>query len=186
MRTVMMFNNVSLDGYFTDAHGDMSWARPLEAEWKEFASKNATDDGEFVFGRVTYDLMASYWRSEAAKKNDPEVARAMHERPKIVFSRTMQQVDFHNTQLVKGNPVEEIRARKQGSGPRLMILGSGTITAQLAGAGLIDEYQFAIIPVALGAGRTLFEGVGHTINLKQIGTRTFSNGIVLLRYAAGE
>jgi dihydrofolate reductase len=185
MRKVLMFNNVSLDGYFTDAKGDMSWASPRDPEWKEFASRNATDDGELVFGRVTYELMASYWPSEMAKKNDPDVAKGMTERRKIVFSRTMREATWSsgNTRLLKEDPATEIRAMKRGTGSRLVILGSGTITAQLAEVGLIDEYRMAVIPVAIGAGRTLFEGVKRKINLKLIDARTFSNGIVLLRYA---
>ena len=89
---------------------------------------------------------------------------------------------WSNTTLVKSGLVAEVRKLKVQSGPDLVILGSGTIVAQLAPEGLIDEYQIVLNPIALGTGRTLFEGVKHTLALKLNKTRTFKNGNILLSY----
>jgi dihydrofolate reductase len=104
-----------------------------------------------VFGRVTYQMMG-YWPTPAAKKNDPAVAERMNAMPKVVFSRTLEQVLWSNTTLVKSDLPGAIRKLKAESGPDLVILGSGTIVAQLASAGLIDHYQLVLNPLAIGSG----------------------------------
>jgi dihydrofolate reductase len=182
MRKLLVFNNITLDGYFTDAHGDMSWAHQHDPEWIEFVQGNASGGGELLFGRKTYDLMASYWPTPMAIKNDSVVAEQMNKLPKIVFSRTMQQASWQNTRVVKGDIVAEMRKMKSAEGPGMAIFGSGQIVSQFAEAGLIDEYQIAIHPIVLGAGRTMFEGLSKTLALKAIKTRPFANGIVFVCY----
>ena len=135
-----------------------------------------------AFGRKTYDLMASYWPTPMAAKNNPGVAEAMNKLPKLVFSRTLDKADWSNTKLVKGDLASEVRKLKQAPGKDLVILGSGTIVSQLSEARLIDEYQIVLVPVALGAGRTLFEGQKSKLDLKLTKTRTFGNGNVVLSY----
>jgi dihydrofolate reductase len=180
MRRLVVFNNVSLDGYFVDANGDMSWAHKQDPEWSAFVSENASGAAVLVFGRVTYDLMASYWPTPLAMKNSPAVAEGMNNLQKVVFSRTLDKVSWKNTKLVRGDLVEEVRRMKKESGPDMVILGSGSIVSQLAQAGLIDEYQVALSPILLGKGRTMFEGVKQNVNLKK--TRAFGNGKVMLWY----
>ena len=94
----------------------------------------------------------------------------------------MKEASWNNTTLVKGNLVEEVRKMKNEPGPGMVIFGSGTIVAQLAQEGLIDEFQLVVIPVVLGSGRTMFEGIKKRISLKLLNTRTFKNGNVLLCY----
>jgi dihydrofolate reductase len=182
MRKVHVFNMVSLDGYFVDAKGDMSWAHKNDEEWNAFTSGNASGNGVLVFGRVTYEMMASYWPSPMALKNFPVVAKGMNEMPKIVFSRTLGAATWNNTTLLKGDLATEVRKLKSEAGPDLVILGSGTIVSQLAEENLIDEYQIAIISIVLGKGRTLFEGVTKRLNLKLTKSRTFGNGTVFVCY----
>lgn len=182
MQRLIVFNNVSLDGYFVDANGDMSWAHRPDPEWNDFAAGNASGGGTLLFGRVTYDLMARYWPTPLATKNAPVVAERMNQAPKIVFSRTMEHASWNNTKLVKGDIAAEVRRMKQQPGEGMAILGSGTIVSQLAQEGLIDEFQIALIPVALGKGRTMFEGVTKRLALKLTSSRTFQNGNVVLRY----
>jgi dihydrofolate reductase len=184
MRKLIVFNTVTLDGYFTDAKGDMSWAHNpnKDEEWDAFVAGNAKGGGTLLFGRITYDLMVSYWPTPNAIKNDPVVAEGMNRAPKVVFSRTLDEVSWKNTKLVKGDLVAEIRKMKQEPGEDIAILGSGSIVAQLAPAGLIDEYQIVVVPVVLGKGRTLFDGIGKKLTLKQTKTRIFGNGNVLLCY----
>jgi dihydrofolate reductase len=182
MRKVHVFDNVSLDGFFVDASGDMSWAHKHDEEWNAFASGNARGDAELLFGRVTYDMMAAFWPTPQAAQMLPAVAAGMNAARKHVVSRTLDAVDWQNSTLVKGDLVEEVTRLKQQPGPDLVILGSGSIVSQLTQARLIDEYQIVLNPVVLGSGRTLFEAVNGTVSLALRKTRAFSNGNVVLWY----
>ncbi len=184
MPNLTMFNQLSLDGYFVDAHGDMSWAHnpELDEEWDAFVDDNARGGGLLVFGRVTHDLMASYWPTPLAEQSLPVVAEHMNSLPKVVFSRTLRESPWANTRMVSSDPVAEIRRLREEPGPDMAIMGSGTIVTPLAAEGLIDEYQFVIVPVVIGAGRPLFEGLTVKLNLRLSATRSFVNGNVLLTY----
>jgi dihydrofolate reductase len=184
MQKLIVFNNVSLDGYFVDAKGSMYWARAAERdkEWDDFVAENASGGGTLLFGRVTYEMMSQYWPSAEALRRDRVVAEGMNNAPKVVFSRTLERASWNNTRLVKSDLVGEVRKMKDESSKGMCILGSGTIVSQLAQAGLIDEFQVVVNPVALGAGRTMFEGVKEKLNLKQTKTRAFANGYVFLSY----
>lgn len=182
MRKLIVFNHVTLDGYFTDNHGDMSWAHKQDPEWNAFVAQNASSGGELVFGRITYELMARYWPTPAAMKNSPAVAEGINKVPKVVFSKTLDKASWNNTKLVKGDLAQEVRKMKNEPGETMVILGSGSIVSQLAQAGLIDEYQMVVSPIVLGDGKTLFEGVEKKLPLKLAKSRTFGNGNVLLCY----
>lgn len=184
VRKLIVFNHVSLDGYFVDGNGDMSWARKAQpdTEWNAFVAENAAGGVVLLFGRITYELMASYWPTPLALKNDPKVAEGMNSLQKVVFSRTLDKASWKNTKLVKGNLVEQVRKMKAEPGEGMAILGSGSIVSQLAQEGLIDEYQIVLNPVVLGKGRTMFEGIKEKLSLKLIKTRTFGNGSVVLWY----
>ncbi len=182
MRKLIVFNHVTLDGYFVGVNGDFSWAHRGndDPEYSAFVAENASGGGQLLFGRVTYDLMARYWPTPLADQHDPAVAAGMNSMSKVVFSRTLDLVLWSNTRLVKGNLVSEIRRMKEEPGPGMAILGSGSIVAQLAPERLIDEYQMVVDPVALGKGRTMFEGIQEQLTLKLTKTRTFKNGKVFL------
>jgi dihydrofolate reductase len=182
MRRLIAFEQVSLDGFFTDANGDMSWAHKQDPEWNAFAASNASGGGALLFGRVTYEMMASFWPTPAAMERAPDVAEGMNNMPKVVFSRTLQKASWKNTTLVKGDIAAEVRKMKKEPGPGMAILGSGAIVSQLAQAGLIDEFQIVVNPIVLGKGKTLFEGVKEKIALRLIKTRAFGNGNVVLYY----
>ncbi len=182
MRKLIVFNMVSLDGFFVDGKGDMSWARKGDAEWNAFASENASGSGVLVFGRITYQLMASYWPTPMALQNFPVVAKGMNGMPKIVFSRTLDKATWNNTKLIKGDLATEVRKLKNEPGPDMVILGSGSIVSQLAQHNLIDEYQMALSPIVLGKGRTMFEGLQEKLNLKLTRSRAFGNGTLFACY----
>jgi dihydrofolate reductase len=179
---LMVFNQVSLDGYFVDSNGDMSWAHKDDDEWRAFAASNASGGGTLLFGRITYELMKSYWSTPRAMESDPVVAERMNNLPKIVFSRMLKQATWSNTRIAQGDVASEVRKLKQEPEADIAILGSGSIIAQLAGEGLIDEYQIVVNPIALGGDRTMFEGIKKKLTLKPTLTRTFANGNVLIRY----
>lgn len=179
-----VFNNLSLDGYFVDGAGSMAWAHEgADDEWNRFAADNAQGGrGPLVFGRVTYELMAGFWQSPAARAQMPEVAEGMNRLPKLVFSRTLDEATWPNTELVRGDPAEELARRKAIAGEPMLILGSGTLVAQLTRARLIDAYTFVIVPVVLGAGRTLFDGLDAPVRLRRRDERAFGNGNVVATY----
>jgi dihydrofolate reductase len=182
MRRLSVFNQISLDGYFVDAHGDMSWAHKQDPEWTQWVAENARGGGELVFGRVTYAMMAGYWSSAQARASNPVVAEQMNRLPKVVFSRTLEQAAWANTRLCGGDLAAEARKLKLESGPDMVIMGSGSIVAQLTAARLIDEYQLVLNPILLGSGRTLFDGVEERQGLALKQTRSFGNGNVVLWY----
>jgi dihydrofolate reductase len=183
MRRLSVFNQVSLDGYFTDANGDMSWAHKQDPEWAAFTAENAQGDAELLFGRITYELMASFWPTERARQAAPTVAEGMNRMQKTVFSRTLEKASWQNTRIVKGDLVSEVRKMKSVPGPDLLLMGSGQIIAQLTDARLIDSYQIVATSTILGRGRTMFEGVTGRPSLTLTKTRSFANGNVVLWYS---
>jgi dihydrofolate reductase len=179
---LVAFTNVTLDGYFSGLGGDLGWAKTnSDPEYDAFVADNAKSGGGLLLGRITYDMMASYWPTPQAARNDPAVAESMNRLPKVVFSRTMSRPSWSNTILLKGDLPAEVRKLKQ-SGPDRAILGSGSIVAQLTKEGLIDEYQIMVNPVVLGQGKTLFEGIAKPLALTLTKTRSFANGNVFLCY----
>jgi dihydrofolate reductase len=182
MTKLMVFNQVSLDGFISDAKGDMSWAHRDDAEWKAFTAENAKGDATLLFGRVTYEMMASFWPTPFAIQNMPDVATRMNKLTKVVFSRTLKKASWSNTRLVKADLAAEVRTMKKTPGPMMVLMGSASIVSQLAQEGLIDEYQIVVNPVVLGSGKSMFGGVTERLNFKQTRTRTFGNGNILLCY----
>lgn len=182
MPKLVVYNTVSLDGYFTDVNGDMSWAHKRDPEWQAFVSENARGGGQLLFGRVTYELMASFWPTPLAAQANPIVVEKLNNMSKYVFSRTLANASWNNTAVLKGELTSEVRKIKQDPGPNITAMGSGSIVAQLAEAGLVDEYQIVLSPIALGQGRTLFDGIKSRLPTKLTKSRAFENGNVVLTY----
>jgi len=182
MPKLVVYNAMSIDGYFTDGNGDMSWAHKRDPEWQTFVSENASGGGQLLFGRVTYELMASFWPTPLAAQSNPIVVERMNNLRKFVFSTTLEEAAWNNTTLLKGDLSTEVRKLKQEPGPNIVVMGSGSIVAQLADAGLIDEYQIVLNPLVVGNGRTLFEGVKRKLAMKLAKSRAFGNGNVVLFY----
>jgi dihydrofolate reductase len=185
----MAFEMVTLDGCYASTDGDFEWThrRERDAEWDAFVQGNAASGGELVFGRRTYEMMASWWPTPAEAQNDPLVAERMNALPKFVCSRTLHEAAWNNTTVLQGDAVERLQALKRLPGADLVILGSGELVVALGAAGLIDEYQLTVIPVALGRrGRSLFGGLEHGMDLRLIQSRRFGNGNMLLCYEPQE
>ncbi|MFT3922170.1 MAG: dihydrofolate reductase family protein [Myxococcales bacterium] len=183
MRKLKVFNNVSLDGYFCDRHGDMNWAHERQdAEFGDWVSSNASGASQLLFGRVTYEMMASFWPTPMAMETLPTVAKGMNSASKVVFSRSLSKASWQNTRLIKGDLLEAVQALKAEPGPDLVLMGSGSIVAQLAQARLIDTYQLVVHPTVLGAGRTLFQGIEERLCLTLSSSRAFKNGNLVLWY----
>ena len=185
MRKLFLFNMVTLDGFFEGPNQDISWHHTDE-EFNDFAINQLQEVDTLLFGRVTYEIMASYWPTEPAKESDPVVAGLMNSLPKIVFSRTLNQVEWENSRLVKEDVIEEVFKLKQEPGKDITIFGSSNLAVTLAEHGLIDEYRIIVNPVFLGNGTTLLKGLNKQLNLKLLKARTFNSGNVLLYYAPEE
>jgi dihydrofolate reductase len=181
MRKMFLFMMVSLDGYYEGPNGDISWHN-VDTEFNEFAVQQTSESDTLLFGRKTYELMESYWPTEAAKRDDPIVAGLMNGLPKIVISTTLNRVDWENTKLVRENVDEEISKLKGQPGKDIAILGSSELTVSLTQMGLVDEYRIMVNPVVLGGGKPLFQGIHDKFNLKLLNTRMFASGNVLLTY----
>ena len=110
----------------------------------------------------------------------------MNNLPKIVFSKSLEKVEWKNSRLAKGNMHDEVANLKEKSGKDIVIYGSGSIVSALSQLGLIDEYQIFVNPVVLGNGKPLFQGIKDRLNLRLLETKTFSNGVVLLCYQPAE
>ncbi len=164
--------------------GGGSWLRnpAPDAEWDALLARNATSEGQMLLGRITYEALSRHWTSPRATTVDSTVAAAMNAIPKVVFSRTLDKVSWNNARLVKSDMVAEVRKLKQEPGFDMVILGSGSIIRQLTHEGLIDEYQLVVVPVVLGEGRSMFQGLQKTLRLKLINQRCFANGNIILTY----
>ena len=140
--------------------------------------------------------MEDYWPAEATNpstsKSDLEIADKMNNLPKIVFSKTLQELKWNNSRLVKENIAEEniaeeniaeeISKMKQQPGKDMVIFGSGNVVSTFMQLGLIDEYRIIVNPVVLGNGKPLFKGINDKQNLKLLKTRVFGSGVVILYY----
>ena len=184
MRKLRVFESISVDGYFADAAGGMNWAHPerTDPEFAAWVGGNASSGGELLLGRKTYQMMEAYWPTALAFQQMPAVAEGINGAKKNLASRTIRPT-WSNTHLLEGDLVAAVRKLKASAGPTLAVLGSGSVAAQLGEAGLVDEYQFVILPVALGAGRTVFTGAR---SLRLLDQRAFSGGNVVVTYAAAE
>ena len=181
MRKVILFNMMTLDGDFSGPKGEIDWHN-VDEEFNEFAIDQLNSLGVLLFGRVTYEGMASYWPTPIAVTNDPIVADKMNNISKIVFSKTLEKIDWQNTRLIRGNIAEEVAKLKGQSGKDMAIFGSADLASSFTKLGLIDEYRIMVNPIILGSGIPLFKGVNGKVNLKLLKTKTFHSGNVLLYY----
>ena len=181
MRKLSVFNFITLNGMYKGDDNDISWHRHGEEE-AQFSADSLQADNILLFGRVTYEMMASWWPTPMAAEAYPEVASLMNSAKKIVFSNIIEDPKWNNTRVISGDILEQVRQLKQQPGRDMTVLGSGSIVSQFAEAGLVDEYQIMIDPVVLGTGTPIFNGIKGCLALELIGHRVFKSGVVLLSY----
>lgn len=181
MRKLIFQNMVTVDGFFEGPNHDIGWHN-VDAEFNDFAQANLNAMDTLLFGRVTYELMASYWPTTGAKTDDPIIAAKMNALQKVVFSRTLKSVDWENSRLVTTDAAAEVARLKQQNGKDMAIFGSSDLAVSLMRHGLIDEFWIIVAPVILGGGKTLFQGIGKRNNLRLVRTRPMANGNVVLYY----
>jgi dihydrofolate reductase len=180
MRKILFFMMVTANGLYERGPWDIGWHN-TDDEFNEYAMEQLDLVDTLLFGRATYEGMVSYWPTQEAITSDPIVAGKMNALPKIVVSRTLERAEWNNTRVVR-DPAE-IAALKSGPGKDLLLIGSSDLATSLAPLGLIDEYRLMVNPIALGGGKPVLIGLAGDLALRLLGTRTFKNDNVLLRYA---
>lgn len=179
MRKLIMWNMVTLDGYFEGPkRWDIDWHEYVWGEeLEQFSIDQSRSVGMLVFGRVTYEGMAGYWPSARGA-----VADFMNSIPKVVFSRTLERAEWNNTRLVKDSAVEEVSKLKQMPGKDLYIFGSANLSSTFTQHDLIDEYRLGLNPLVLGGGNPLFKPGQERTRMKLLEARPLKSGVVILRY----
>ena len=179
MGKLILWNSISLDGFFEgEKSWEIDWFQPFfEAELRAFSLAQLRSAGRLLFGRVTYEGMAAYWKTAQG-----EVAEFMNKLPKTVFSSTLDRADWANTSLVRGDAVAAVRELKRQNSKDMFVFGSGKLCATLLEAGLFDEVRLALIPLVLGRGATLFGRGSSRVGMRLLEARPLSNGCVILRY----
>jgi dihydrofolate reductase len=177
MRRILVSNLTSLDGFYEGPNDEIDFF-VVDQEFLAYAAEMMNSVDTILFGRKTYEHMAAYWPTAP----EDVVADKMNSLRKIVFSKTLQKVDWNNSRLVKGELVEEVTRLKQQPGGDMVVLGSATLASQLMQLGLIDEYRVLINPVLIGSGKPLFRGITERIKVKLLATRSLVSGMVILSY----
>jgi dihydrofolate reductase len=180
MRKVIMWNIATLDGRF---EGKQPWDLSFHEDvWGDELERLSTEQlgaaDLLLFGRATYEGMASHWPSAKGA-----VADRMNTIDKVVFSNTLDSADWQNSRLVRGNAADEVASLRKQTGKNILIFGSAKLSASLSKARVIDEYRIGIAPRILGVGRPLFPLDGDNIQLRLIDTSTTSKGCVIAHYA---
>lgn len=183
MRKLFAFNLISLDGFFEGPDRDINWHN-VDEEFNAFAIEQTSAVGALLFGRVTYQLMESYWPTADALKNDTAIAGIMNSLPKFVFSKTLEKAEWNNTRILKENIEQEILNLKQQPGKDMAVFGSANLLSTLMHMDLVDEHRVMINPVLLGKGNPLFKSMEDRTNLRLQKSRTFKSGNILLYYEA--
>jgi dihydrofolate reductase len=197
MRRIVVFDNVTADGYFADTRGSLDWVMPSDEVFRAAAESHRSID-TMLFGRRTYEMFEQFWPHAL---DDPETAPDPHsagrrstvnremavwinETNKVVFSRTRKDVSWRNSQLIRELVPQKIEAMKAEPGSDMIVFGSGSIVGQLTEHGLIDEYVLVVNPILLGDGRSLISGLPRRTKLNLQDATSYPSGHVMLRYTA--
>lgn len=185
MRNILLLMHISLDGFTAGPNGEMDWIAVDDEMWG-YVNRLTDSADTAVFGRVTYQMMESYWPTAAeqptATQHDIDHARWYNAAHKLVFSRTLETGAGKNSSLVKEPIAEEIANLKQQPGKNLIMIGSPGLAHTFMQLGVIDEYWLNVNPVVLGGGVPLFPDLKEKIPLKLVEARTFRSGVVGLHY----
>ena len=185
MRNLIAFMHMTLDGFVAGPKGELEWATVNEAVYQTI-EKQMQDVDSTMYGRVTYQMMESYWPTvpdnPESSPQELEHAAWVNAIHKVVVSKTLEKVSWNNTQLINGNVTDEITNLKQQSGKTIMIFGSPVLTHALAKLGLIDGYLLYLNPTVLGEGVPLFEKGDKGSKLELIEAKPVDAGVVALRY----
>ena len=180
MRKLIMWNIITLDGYFEGKHNwDLPFHKVMWGHELEKLSLEQLHSADYlVFGRVTYEGMAAHWTRE-----EGEIAHLMNSLPKLVFSRTLKSADWNNTTIIRENASAMIRKLKEEGDRDMYVFGSAKLSETFIEDNLYDEYRIGIAPVILGDGRRLFSREVPSLNLSLVSVKQLVTGGVVLKYS---
>jgi len=186
MRRVIVAEFMTLDGVMEapgfEEHpdGKNAWALRFQTpEMQQFIRDQFATTGAFLLGRRTYQIWAAFWPTAGG---DEDFAKQMNDLPKYVVSKTLEEADWSNSTLIRGDPFEQIAELKRQPGKGILVEGSADLVAGLMEHDLVDEYQLLLFPVILGSGKHLFRDGIDLRPLSLVETRVFESGVVLLVY----
>jgi dihydrofolate reductase len=185
MRKVILLMHVSLEGFVAGPHGEMDWIKFDDEMIDDTDALTASSDTA-LFGRVTYQMMAGYWptahEQPGATKHDIDHARWVNYVPKLVFSKTLKNVEWENSSIISDNIAEEVTKLKQQPGKNLLMIGSTRTAQTFMHLGLIDDFRINVNPVVLGNGIPLFKDIKDKISLNLREAKMYQSGVVGLHY----
>jgi len=185
MRKIISFMHISLDGFVAGPNGELDWAKVDEEIFDHVGNRISKGDTA-LYGRVTYQLMESYWPTAAdkpnASKHDIEHSKWYSKVHKVVLSKTMKDAKLTNTTIISDNLSHRINEIKQQGDSEILLFGSPTATHSLIQLNLIDGYWLFVNPIILGQGIPLFVDIKDKIKLKLLTTRQFTSGVTELNY----
>ena len=182
MRKLVVSTWLSIDGVF-DADTMPIWFFPFDSvERQQYITKGIMDCDAILFGRTTYEMLASFWPYQT--NDDMGPASKLNSVKKYVISSKLKTADWNNTTIISKNVVEEIAKLKQQKGTEIQIEGSATLVKSLQDANLIDEFRFLVHPIIAGDGKRFFKGGLKTDGLTLISTQTLDNGVIVLCYSS--
>lgn len=185
MRNIISFMHVSLDGFVAGPNGEMNWIK-VDQEIFDHVGKRISQGDTSLYGRITYQMMESYWPTAAdkpnASKHDIEHSKWYSQVHKVVLSKTLNTSEVNNTTIISSNLADSIKAIKENGDKEILLFGSPTATHSLMEESLIDGYWLFVNPVILGKGIPLFSGIKETTKLNLISTQRFTSGVTELSY----
>ncbi len=182
MRSISAFAFLTVNGFYKGINEDISWHIHGE-EGNQYSIDSLQSGNILMLGRETYDIMYPYWVSEIARTQYPVVAERMKAAEKLIISNTLISTFWNNAKIISGDIISQITQLKKTPGKNISILGSGSLISTLTDAGLIDEYDFLIDPLAIGHGTPIFQNIKNTLRLELTNTRVFEkSGSILLTY----
>jgi len=177
--------HTSLDGFVAGLNGEMGWIKVDDAIF-DFVGTMTDQADTALYGRVTYQMMQSYWPTAGeqpnASKHDKEHSAWYNKVSKIVLSKTISEKGLDDTIVISDQLADKIYKIKKQDGKNILIFGSPAASHSLMSHGLIDEFWLFVNPVLLGQGIPLFKNVTETTKLELKETKTFSCGVIALHY----
>lgn len=185
MRKVVLFMHTSLDGFAATLKNEMDWIH-VDEEIFDYAAQRTNESDTALYGRVTYQMMESYWPTAAdkpgASKHDKEHSKWYKAVNKVILSKSIQGTELKNTIIISDNIQERILDLKRKEGKEIIIFGSLSAAHSLMQYDLIDEYWLFVNPVLLGNGIPVFGNIDVRMKLKLIASHAFSSGVICLNY----
>ena len=178
--------HTSLDGFVAGPDGEMDWIKVDEAMF-DFVGIMTDQADTALYGRVTYQMMESYWPTAGEKpnasKHDKEHSAWYNKVSKVVLSKTIKEIGQKNTKVINENISENINKLKKQDGKNILIFGSPSASNSLLNKGLVDEFWIFVNPILLGQGIPLFKDISESVKLSLIETKTFDIGVIALHYS---